>query len=155
MSYYEPKFTTIDGFYVSGLSVCTKNTEEFNPLTAKLPALWQQFMTSGLVDLNVQPTPDIFGVYSDYDSDASGYYRVTAGLSTNIEEIRPEHSSVAVVAGNYLVFSGKGLMPVTVIALWQKIWLCFSENQNYKRNYLSDFELYRGVDEIEIFIGYS
>jgi predicted transcriptional regulator YdeE len=155
MIYDEPKLTTIDSFFVSGLSVRTKNTEEFNPLTAKLPALWQQFMTSGLVDFQEKPTPVIYGVYSDFDSDANGYYRVTAGLSANAEEIQPELSSVAVLAGNYLVFSGKGLMPATVIAVWQKIWLYFSEHQEYKRNYRSDFELYRGVDEIEIYIGVS
>ncbi|MBA2711682.1 MAG: effector binding domain-containing protein [Tatlockia sp.] len=151
----DPKKIAIDGFGVTGLSVRTRNSEEFNPLTAKLPTLWQQFMSRGLVDFQEEPTPLIYGVYSDYDSDANGYYQVTAGVSGNSELISPELNSVSIVAGNYLMFSGKGIMPAVVISVWQRIWIYFGENQNHKRSFISDFELYRGADEIEIYIGIS
>ncbi len=149
----EPKLIAIEGFDVSGFSVQTKNSEEFNPLTAKLPALWQQFMMSDLIDFQKKPTPIIYGVYSDYVSDASDFYRVTVGISPCFDERRPELDSVLVKGGNYLVFSGKGLMPAVVVAVWQSIWVYFAENQNYRRSFISDFELYRGVDEVDIYIG--
>ncbi|KTC87248.1 GyrI-like domain-containing protein [Legionella drozanskii] len=152
MSFSEPKLATLKSFIVSGLSVRTKNSEEFNQSTAKLPKLWEDF---GGVVHNLSGSKEfseVFGVYSDYDFDATGYYKVTVGIPVKSWQISPEFSTVIIQAGNYLVFSGKGEMPKTVIEIWLRIWSFFESRVEYTRNFISDFERYRG-DEIDIHIG--
>ncbi|CDZ78015.1 Bacterial transcription activator, effector binding domain [Legionella massiliensis] len=151
MSYNEPNLVVLNGFFVSGLSVRTKNTDEFNPATAKLPSLWQQFMASEIAENAVNSK--IFGVYSDYESDAEGSYQVTAGVSLNDRTRKPGNSSVEVKPGDYLVFKDQGVMPEVVIKIWQNIWSYFAETQGYQRNFISDFELYSGSDEVAVYIG--
>jgi predicted transcriptional regulator YdeE len=152
MSFYEPKLATLDGFIVSGLSVRTKNSEEFNQSTAKLPKLWEDFGAIVPKLSDSQESPEVFGVYSDYDSDATGYYKVTVGIPLKARQNFSEFSTVTIQAGKYLVFSGKGMMPQTVIETWLRIWSFFESRVEYARNFISDFELYRG-DEIDIYIG--
>lgn len=111
----EPVKKEIASFIVKGFSVRTKNQDEMNPKTAKLPALWQQFFASELAN-----TTSIFGVYSDYESNEDGFYTVTAGVSreTNNDNL----NAVTVLSGPYLVFEAKGPMPETVINVWKSIW---------------------------------
>ncbi|MHA6575455.1 GyrI-like domain-containing protein [Pseudomonas yamanorum] len=77
----EPKTTRVSGFFVSGLAVRTMNCDELNQKTAKTPGLWVQFFSGGIADKTPDRLPDtpIFGVYSTYESDATGSYNVTAG----------------------------------------------------------------------------
>ncbi len=60
-----PTVKQVESFIVTGFSVRTQNKDEFNEETAKLPSLWQKFYTSELA-----VNASIFGVYSNYDSDA-------------------------------------------------------------------------------------
>ncbi|TPG73905.1 AraC family transcriptional regulator [Pseudomonas arsenicoxydans] len=53
------------------------------------------------------------GVYSAYESDASGAYEVTAGVSVSTPN--PEFENVEIQAGKYLVFEARGPMPSAVI----------------------------------------
>jgi predicted transcriptional regulator YdeE len=141
-----PTVEYVESFIVVGLQVRTQNSDEFNEKTAKIPNLWQQFYASGLA----ANTP-IFGVYSNYDSDASGYYTVTVGVAS--EHVQAQWSSVKIQAGNYLVFHGIGLMPATVIETWKRIWEFFETNTQYQRNFVSDFEVYDGAEQVAIYIG--
>lgn len=141
-----PIVKRIESFTVSGFSVKTQNKDEFNEKTAKIPGLWQQFYTSELA-----ANTAIFGVYSHYDSDASSFYTVTAGVKSS--HAQTELSAVTVQAGNYLVFEGKGSMPAVVIETWKKIWEFFETNTVYRRNFVSDFEAYDGLDHVAIYIG--
>ncbi|KTD39141.1 Transcription activator [Legionella nautarum] len=153
MSFSEPKLAILDSFIVSGLSVRTKNSEEFNQSTAKLPRLWEDFGAVVIPKLaDSKESSEVFGVYSDYDSDATGYYKVTVGIPLRTRQTLSEFSTVTIQAGKYLVFSGKGVMPQTVIETWLRIWSFFESRLEYTRNFISDFELYRG-DEIDIYIG--
>ncbi|NNM60189.1 MAG: hypothetical protein HKM04_10310 [Legionellales bacterium] len=93
----------------------------------------------------------MFGVYSNYESDASGLYTVTAGVLPESEQV--DANTVPVNSGNYLVFSGTGAMPATVINIWQQIWSFFSGEVNYQRNFISDFEVYQGSDQVAVYIG--
>lgn len=146
MSSTSPTIKYIENFIVIGLSVRTQNSDEFNEKKAKLPNIWQQFYSSDLV-----PNAHIFGVYSDYESDAHGLYTVTVGIAS--DEPQTKFSSIKVQAGNYLVFQGKGSMPSTVIETWKRVWNYFEETNAYHRNFISDFEAYSGSDEVAIYIG--
>lgn len=141
-----PIVKQVESFIVMGFSVRTQNKDEFNDKTAKLPRLWQQFYTSELA-----ANANIFGVYSDYDSDANGFYTVTAG--TESLDVQTELSSVTIQAGNYLVFECAGLMPAVVVETWKRIWEFFETNTEYRRHFISDFEVYNGPDQVAIYIG--
>ncbi|MCP0913669.1 GyrI-like domain-containing protein [Legionella sp. 27cVA30] len=146
MSNTKPILQQIAGFTITGFSVRTCNRDEFDPGKAKIPAIWQQFYASDLAG----KTP-AFGVYADYESDANGFYTLTAGIAENI--VANALNSVNIQSGNYLVFKDTGPMPATVIAAWQQIWDYFAGKTNHKRNFLSDFEAYTAPNEISIYIG--
>lgn len=141
-----PILKHMQGFTVIGFSVTTQNQDEFNETTAKLPKLWQQFYSS---ELATNTTP--YGVYSNYESDANGFYIVTAGIAA--ENKLSLLSAVEIQTGHYLVFEGKGAMPSTVVELWKQVWKYFEEKSEYQRNFTSDFEMYIGNDGIAIYIG--
>ena len=92
----------------------------------------------------------IFSVYSAYESDAHGAFDVTAGVA-----VSEGADSVAIEAGDYLVFTGRGEMPQMVIATWQRIWQYFEAHPEIVRRYRSDFEAYEGPDAVAIYIGVS
>lgn len=142
----EANLKYVKGFTVTGLSIKTQNTAEFNEKTAKLPSLWQQFYASDLAT-----NPKLFEVYSDYESDANGLYTVTVGVTD--ERPRTEFSLVKIQSGNYLVFQGTGPMPSTVVETWKKIWNYFTEEREYQRSFISDFEAYSDSDKVAIYIG--
>lgn len=141
-----PVVQYVESFIVTGLSVRTQNSDEFNEKTAKLPSLWQQFYTSELAT-----NANIFGVYSNYDSDANGPYTVTVGVK--FDYAQAQFSSVTIQAGNYLVFQGTGPRPATVVETWKQVWAFFETNSEHRRNFISDFETYSGPDQVAIYIG--
>ncbi|KTD65070.1 GyrI-like domain-containing protein [Legionella shakespearei] len=144
----EPKLIPIDGLTVAGFSVRTMNKDEFKPETAKLPELWGRFASSGLM----KGQTAVYGVYSDYESDASGFYTVTAGIPLS-SSLDGEYETVSILPGHYLVFSDKGPMPQTVVQIWERVWNYFTENKGYKRNFFSDFELYTSEEDVAVYIG--
>ncbi len=146
MSSIRPTLKYVEHFTVTGLSTKTQNTDEFNEKTAKLPGLWQQFYASHL-----STNANIFEVYSNYESDANGFYTVTVGI--NDDNKQAEFVTAHIPAGNYLVFQGEGPMPATVVAIWKQIWNYFETESNHKRSFISDFEAYSGPDNVAIYIG--
>lgn len=141
-----------DAFRVSGLTARTTNREENDPATARIGALWNRFFGEQTYDATSHRTGDtrIFSVYSAYASDAHGAFDVTAGVA-----VSEGAGSVAIEAGDYLVFTGRGEMPQMVIATWQRIWQYFEAHPEIVRRYRSDFEAYEGPDAVAIHIGVS
>ena len=151
----QPKLISIDHFNVTGLSVRTSNREEFNPETATLPELWQRFYSEDLANKipnRISDSP-IFGVYSNYESNADGLYTLTAGVKSKDQPSTPAFCSIPVLAGDYLVFENKGMMPHVVIDTWLIIWNYFKSQQHITRRYETDFEVYQNDEDIAIYIG--
>jgi predicted transcriptional regulator YdeE len=132
---------------VIGFSTRTQNSDEFDEKTAKLPKLWQAFYAN-----NLATDANIFGVYSDYASDANGFYTVTVGAASH-GNTQNKLGAVTIQAGNYLVFEGKGPLPSAVIETWQRVWIYFTAEAPYQRTYKTDFEAYSKSDEVDIYIG--
>lgn len=137
-------------FRVAGIAVRTTNRDEASPDNARIGALWNRFFSEQTAASTLQRTHDerIFGVYSGYASDAHGAFDLTAGVA-----VSGGADSVAIEAGDYLVFSAQGPMPQVVIATWQRIWQYFEAHPEIVRSYRSDFETYEGPDKVSIHIG--
>jgi predicted transcriptional regulator YdeE len=121
-------------------------------LLAKLSELWGRFYGQHVLDKipNRQADSLVYGVYSDYESDAPGPYTVTAGV--RLSASASDYSSVAVRGGQYLAFENHGAMPQAVIDGWEAVWRYFAQPQKYKRLFTTNYEEYRGPDRVAIFI---
>jgi len=138
---------------IYGISTRTKNSNEMNPETAKIYKIWQKFDST--VEVNYKDGERVYGVYYKYESDANGEFDVLAGYETSNDKL----DSIKIEKGKYLVFNktfeenNNNLRIQAIIETWGKIWEYFSdENSQYKRVYKTDFEYYKGQNEIEIYI---
>ena len=148
MTIIEPQLVQMEGFTVSGLSVRTKNEDEFNLKTAKIPQLWAQLDTD-LIPHQKQNSP-VYGVYADYESDHNGCYTLTVGVEVMKADKLFAH--VDVKKANYLVFKNSGSMPQAIIATWQMVWDYFDSQTDFVRAYGTDFEVYLGPEKCEVYI---
>lgn len=143
----------IDAFTVAGLRVRTTNATEHQPETAKIGPMWGRFFGEELAESipGKSANSPIYGVYSAYESDASGAFDVTAGVAVNASI--KDFESVLIEAGEYLVFEAQGTLPDAVISTWGKIWKFFEENPQIQRRYATDFEAYTGPESVSVYIG--
>lgn len=138
---------------IYGVATRTKNSNEMNPQTAKIGSIWKKFDSA--VEVNYKDGERVYGVYYNFESDANGEFDVLAGYETS----NINFDSVKIQNGKYLVFpktfeeTDDNTRVEAIIETWGKVWEYFSnENSQYKRIYKTDFEYYKGQNEIEIYI---
>lgn len=139
----EPKIIKREAFQIIGISTKTSNANELTA-QAKIPQLWQDFYEKNIVDqLSKLDNQNVYGLYSDYETDVNGNYTITIGVeASKMNDASPEWVIKTIPAAKYLVFtSHKGKMPEIVIQTWQEIWAWFA-NSEVERTYTGDFELY-------------
>jgi predicted transcriptional regulator YdeE len=95
------------------------------------------------------PNTPIFGVYSAYETDATGLYDVTVGVSVDKSNSGFEH--IVIEAGEYIVFEARGAMPDAMIQTWSYIWSYFEKHPEICRSFLTDFEAYSGPEEAHVY----
>lgn len=140
--------TKIENIDVKGIAVRTDNSSEMDSTTAKIGPMWERFYAE--IAPSLKEGANVYGLYTNYESDHNGAFDVVA-CSDNVEV--KSVSSYQIQAGNYLVFKGSGQMPQVVIDLWGQVWEYFeSPTSQHKRTFATDFELYKGENEVEIFI---
>ena len=44
-------------------------------------------------------------------------------------------------------------MPTVVVETWKGVWEFFETNTEYRRNFISDFEVYNDSEQVTIYIG--
>ncbi|MFZ6656330.1 GyrI-like domain-containing protein [Undibacterium sp. TJN19] len=144
-------------FQVSGLKVRTRNADETGNATAKIGPLWGLFFAQQLNEKMPGKTADskVYGVYSNYEFDASGAFDVTAGMAVNqaADKASSDYSNVVIEPGSYLVFECEGELPKAVIDGWADVWSYFEKNPAQRRRFKTDFEEYRGPQQVAIYIG--
>lgn len=140
---------------VAGISVRTTNAAEFNPATGKIAGMWGRFFSEGLFESLPGKLPDspVYGVYSGFESDYMGAFNVTTGVAVSKLSGDEKWHSLELQAGEYLVFSGTGPMPQTVLQTWGVVWQYFQTNPGVQRRYATDFETYQGAESVSIHIG--
>ncbi|MCU1761579.1 GyrI-like domain-containing protein [Pseudomonas sp. 14P_8.1_Bac3] len=143
----------VAAFSVAGLKVRTFNHAEQSAESAKIGPMWGRFYSEGLAARigSGPPASAIYGVYSGYESDASGAFDVTAGVA--VVTAVPGFQTVRVEGGEYLVFESTGPMPDVIVQTWQRIWSYFEANPQIKRRFVTDFEAYTGPDAVAVHIG--
>ncbi len=151
-----PEVRQIEEKNIIGMSIRTMNERESNPETASIPGLWKNFFEYNVMAQipKVLDKSVVYGVYSDYESDALGEYKLLVGLQSD-EIIKPNNlDMVGIEAGDYLVFKVTEASPVGIMDTWANIETYFNDDTTtYKRAYKSDFEIYQGSNDISIHIG--
>lgn len=131
-----------------GLSIRTTNAEEADPSTARIPALWNRFgreeWPRRLEMLDTEGP--ILAVYSGYESDMSGSYRLLLGRGLiGAPPVPRPLELIETSGGDYLAFPCPGPLPQAVIKGWRDVWAFFARPESPARAYTADFEIY-GTD---------
>lgn len=134
-----------------GLSARTKNADEQDKTSAKIPALWKKFYGD---IYRGQSEDNAYGIYSDYESDHSGIYKVSAAVEQGREKTGENGLEELVIQeGRYMVFSTDELESPSVWGLWELAWKYFSSaDSEYQRAYTTDFELFYPDKRTELYI---
>jgi len=124
-------------FYLAGIIVRTINRD--GQSMNDIGALWTRFMNEGILkQINHRLSNDIYCVYTDYETDYTGYYTTLLGCKVNSLNNQPEgFADMVVPAGKYNVYSLSGKFPENVHEAWTEIW-----NSGADRAYTVDFDLY-------------
>ena len=151
----EPTLVEHEGGTAVGHDVRTRNQDEMEPGKGRIPSLWERFSREGVagrVQGKRQPETPV-GVYSDYDSDHTGYYTLMVGMLTEPAAPVPAGmKKVTIPAGKYLAFRAEGEMPAALIQTWIAIWKYFGETSDVRRKYLVDFEVYHAAGPVDVYV---
>ena len=138
---------------VYGLSTRTTITQEMDPSQAKIGPLWQRFDQE--VPVDYQNGERVYGVYSNYESDATGAFSAVAAYDG---KKRATLEEVTLPSGKYLLFEAEvngaddAARTKTVIQLWTEVWEYFSKQPKYTRAFQTDFDFYNGPTHIEVYV---
>ena len=146
-------FTNEQSFFVSGIEVRTTN--ENGQARKDIGELWSRFMGEGLQSkIPGKLFEDVYCVYTDYETDHTGWYTAVIGCRVSEPEIDTVWFSALVPAGTFRVYQPQGKFPDCVADTWMQIW-----EDGITRNYLADYDLYKAgaksfeETETEIHIG--
>ncbi|MBM9500885.1 GyrI-like domain-containing protein [Leptospira sp. 201903071] len=145
---------------IVGISEVTKNQDEISG-NGKIGGLWNRFFAEGILDKipHKKDPANLFAVYTDYESDETGKYRILIGAEVEDASSIPEGMILRKIPkGSYSKFTSEtGPVTAVVVAVWQKIWA--NAELKSKRAFLADYELYDQrssnpeAAQIEVFIG--
>lgn len=153
----QPKIIKKEAFQAIGISATTKNEIEMSN-EGKIPGLWNHYYQNQIMNqIPNKHTQTTLALYSNYESDETGAYTYTIGMSVSSLDTIPENmTSLTIPAQTYAVFTTrKGPVSEVVVEAWQDIWNWSREN---KRAFTIDFELYdeRAIDrndaQVDIYI---
>jgi predicted transcriptional regulator YdeE len=150
-----PEVVKHPGAIAIGIGVRTRNADEMDPQSAKIPALWGRFFGEGIAaQIAKEPAHALVaGVYCEYESDHSGAYSLIAGVIA--DERAPVPSGmrkIVIPRGSYLVFRGRGEMPSVVVETWRAVWRHFADPAHGERACAVDFELYPGPNAVDVHV---
>ncbi len=143
----------LDAFNIIGIAIKTSNANGQD-----LGKLWGQFYSQNILDqIPNKVSPEIYGIYTDYESDHLGKYTAIIGCKVqHLKEIPDGLIGRIIQGGTFQKFIAKGEMPDAVGTAWQEIW---ATDHSLNRAYQADFEIYgansqNGVhSEVSIYVG--
>lgn len=131
------ELTSLTGFHIVGISVRTTNQN--GQAEGDIAALWTKFMDDDVMSqIPSRLSDDIYSVYTDYETDHTGFYTAILGCKVVALDHIPEGlTSVSIPADTYQAHHLGGTFPNNIGEAWQHIW----ENAS-DRKYTTDFDLY-------------
>src|SRR5208337_836846 len=121
---------------VVGIACSTRNADA----QESIPGCWQEFLkqnASAMIPHRATP-PVMYAVYSDYESDWTGYYSYLLGCGvTRADTVPVGMETRRIPPQTYAVFRAKGRMPDEITGVWANVWA-----SELPRTYTHDFELY-------------
>lgn len=104
-----------------------------------MTALWNRFLNEHVFREFWNPvSDDIYWVYTDYESDHTGYYTAVLGRKAgSLAQIPEGFMGTTFQAGKYSVYHLSGKCPQNVLSAWQNIW-----ESSPERAYTADFDEY-------------
>ena len=151
----EARLVNEPGFSVIGLTAKTSNKEEMSGAGGRLGPLWRNFMAE--TDHYLPGDPDrstIFCVYTDYESDENGPYKVILGRSVSDPKVPVPHGleRIDIDGGQYLVFHALDRNPESVRETWSRVYAYFRDHPAQRRAFTSDFDRY-GPNGVDLYVG--
>jgi predicted transcriptional regulator YdeE len=144
---------SLESFRVIGISVRTTNQNSQSD--KDIGSLWQRFTEGNLAaQINDKDGEDIYCVYTEYESDHTGFYTAILGCKVKDRSEAPRgFVGVNIAADTYQVYKPEGKFPGSVANTWRYIW-----QTPIERKYTADFDLYRSGSksfeetEVEIYL---
>lgn len=144
----------IKKFHVIGIALRTTN--ENGQSVQDIPALWNRFMTEGIMDqIPIKVDQTLYCIYTEYEKDHTKPYTTILGCKvSNLDQIPSGLVGKTIEEQTYIKHVAKGnLMQGIVYEEWTKIW-----NADLNRAFTADFEVYDERNqnpenaEVDIFI---
>jgi predicted transcriptional regulator YdeE len=127
----------LENFEIVGNSVRTTNQNQ--QAEKDIETLWKSFYANDLKNQIVDKlSEDLYCVYTDYESDSSGFYTTILGYQVKPGTIPPSGLVRKVILrSSYQVFISEGPLPLALQETWLNIW-----KSDLKRRYTADFDVY-------------
>lgn len=134
------KNETIKKFEIIGIS--TRTTNKNGQAAQDIEALWGKFWGQNIQEqIPNKVSDEIYAVYTDYETDFTGYYTSIIGLQvSSLANIPQGFVGLTIETDIYQKFVSKGKMPEAVVKTWLEIW--GNEDLNAKRAYKADFTIH-------------
>jgi predicted transcriptional regulator YdeE len=139
----------LDEFLIAGISVRTTNQNRQSQ--KDIGGLWTRFMNENLqLQIHNRTSDDIYCVYTDYETDHTGFYTAVLGCKVNsLTQIPADFVSLTIVPDKYQVYFLTGKFPENIAEAWRFIWDNITD-----RKYTADFDLYsanaKSFEETEV-----
>lgn len=152
-----PKVVTRNDKKVIGIEIRTSNQLEVHQSTAQIAKAWSRFAKDKLLEKipNKAHGNIALGLYTNYESDQNGKYTLIIGTEvTSLDDVPEGMIGVNAPAAKYLEFHFEGPPPSLASEAWQQIWKYFTDNQEYRRTFTTDFEVYNNTqeDSLDIYV---
>ncbi len=138
----------LDAKIIVGIELRTTNSG--GQAMQDIGALWGRFMEEQVANkIQHKASDNIFCLYTDYETDHTGFYTAIIGCEVSEVEGNEGLSIVHIPASKYQVHQLSGKFPEKVYAAWQQIW-----KNSTNRLYTVDYDLYKpganSFDEMEV-----
>lgn len=132
------KKTQVQPFKIIGIAIRTTNKN--NQGAKDIGELFNRFLSDNkMIEIPNRLSDEIYSVYTDYETDHTGYYTTLLGCKvSSLSNIPDGMVGRFIDGGLYSLFIAKGDLTTGVVAeKWREIW-----SSGIKRAYTADFEIY-------------
>jgi predicted transcriptional regulator YdeE len=136
-------------FFVAGIAVNTINQDGRSE--KDIGDLWTRFTTENMAqEIDGKVSDDIYCVYTDYESDHTGWYTAVLGCRVdNADNLPGSFFTALIPSGDYHIYIPQGKFPESVASAWRQIW-----QTPIDRKYSADYDRYkagaRSFEETEV-----